>query len=104
MTFEQFILSLQDDHPPEFSTYLESLWYEKKGDWDKAHRIAQDIRDKNGNWIHAYIHRVEGDEWNSNYWYSRAGKEMSEASLGSEWESLVRYFLKHGGLNGVLNN
>lgn len=97
LTYEQFLLSLNNDHPPELSEYLESLWYDKKGDWDKAHQIAQDIPDKLGSWIHAYLHRVEGDEWNSNYWYSRAGKTMPSISLSDEWESLVKYFLEHRG-------
>ena len=94
MTFEQFLLSLQNDHPPEFSSYLESLWYDKKGNWDKAHQVAQDIPDKNGSWIHAYLHRVEGDTWNSNYWYLKAEKVMPETSLEEEWKSLVHYFLE----------
>ena len=97
LTYEQFLLSLNNDHPPELSVYLESLWYDKKGDWDKAHQIAQDIPDKLGSWIHAYLHRVEGDEWNSNYWYSRACKTMPSISLSDEWESLVKYFLEHRG-------
>jgi len=94
MTFESYLLSLENDHPPEFSLYLKSLWYQRKGRWDKAHRIAQDISDKNGSWIHAYLHRVEGELWNSNYWYSRAGRAMPETSLEEEWKYLVDYFLK----------
>jgi len=97
MTYEQFLLSLKNDHPPELSEYLESLWYDKKGDWDKAHQIAQELPDKNGSWIHAYLHRVEGDTWNSNYWYSRADRKMPEISLSDEWESLVHNFLKQEG-------
>ncbi len=97
LTLEQFLLSLKNDHPPEFSVYLESLWYDKKGNWDKAHQIAQNIPDKGGSWIHAYLHRVEGDEWNSNYWYSRAGKVMPSISLSEEWDSLVKYFLEYEG-------
>ena len=94
MTFEQFLLSLQNNHPPELSDYLESLWYDKKGNWDKAHQIVQEIPDKDGSWVHAYLHRVEGDVWNSNYWYTKAGKKMPEMPLNEEWESLVHYFLE----------
>jgi hypothetical protein len=97
MTFEEFIISIQHDQPPDFSPYLESLWFERKGDWDKAHKIAQEIPDSGGSWIHAYIHRVEGDRWNSNYWYTKAGKKMPDISLKEEWESLVKYFLKKSG-------
>jgi len=94
MTFEQYLLSLQNNHSPELSDYLVSLWYDKKGNWDKAHQVAQGIPDKDGSWIHAYLHRVEGDTWNSNYWYTIAGKKMPNISLEEEWERLVHYFLE----------
>lgn len=93
MTYDQFIGSLGNEHPPEISGYLKALWYEKKKDWDKAHTIAQDIHDRDGSWIHAYLHRVEGDEWNAGYWYSRAGKKMPDFSTSEEWEELVKHFL-----------
>jgi hypothetical protein len=94
MTYNEFVRSLSKNHPPENSPYLKSLWYEKKGNWDKAHQIAQEIPDCEGSWIHAYLHRVEGDIWNSNYWYDRAGRKMPDISLEKEWEHLVRYFIK----------
>jgi hypothetical protein len=94
MTFEQYLQSLEKDHPPEISLYLDSLWYDKKGDWDKAHQIAQDLPDKNGSWIHAYLHREEGDKWNANYWYDISGRSMPSKPLEEEWEGLVRYFIK----------
>ena len=93
MTYQQFLLSIQKGNPPEVSKYLLSLWYDKQGNWNKAHNIAQDIPDTEGSWIHAYLHREEGDTWNANYWYSRAGRKMPDVSLSEEWESLVRYFL-----------
>lgn len=94
MTFKQFLSTLKQNEPPEVSKYLLSLWYDRKGDWDMAHKIAQDIPDRSGSWIHAYLHRVEGDTWNSNYWYQRAGREMPKLSLTQEWEKLVHFFLK----------
>lgn len=93
MTFDQFNSTLSSDQPPEFSDYLTSLWYERKGDWTKAHQIAQTIADQDGSWIHAHLHRVEGDQMNANYWYSRAGRDMPGTSLAEEWKVLVDHFL-----------
>jgi len=94
MTFEEYLQSVENEQPPEISPYLDSLWYDKKGNWDEAHQIAQDLDDKYGSWIHAYLHRVEGDNWNAKYWYDRAGRSMPSKLIESEWEDLVRYFLE----------
>ncbi len=93
MTKEEFLKSLAEDSPSEMSSLLLSLWWDKKGDWDKAHRIAQDIPSSDGSRVHAYLHRVEGDKWNANYWYNRAGVKFSSLSLDEEWKSLVEEFL-----------
>jgi len=93
MNYDEFILSLKEVQPPDVSNYLEALWYDKKDNWGKAHAIAQDIHDPYGSWIHGYLHRVEGDEWNARYWYSKANQKMPEDPLEEEWESLVRHFL-----------
>ena len=93
MTFEQFKSSLTGNLPAHISVYLESLWYDGKGDWDKSHTVIQDVEDKNGAWIHAYLHRKEGDTSNADYWYSRAGKKRPAVSLNEEWENLVKEFL-----------
>jgi hypothetical protein len=94
MNFEAFKDSLTGGAPPANSTaYLQSLWYDGKGDWEKAHTIIQDIPDKTASWIHAYLHRKEGDEWNANYWYSKAGKKMPGVSLDKEWEEIVKALL-----------
>ena len=62
MKFEEFQKSLAENHPSEqLSKYLQSLWYDAKGDWNKAHEIIQDIEDKNAAWIHAYLHRKEDE-------------------------------------------
>ena len=88
-----FKQTLGGDEPPEsFSSYLKALWYDKKGNWKSAHDIAQDIPDKNGAWIHAYLHRKEGDYSNALYWYNKAGKQMANHSLEIEWEQLVKAF------------
>jgi hypothetical protein len=93
MTIGQFKSSLQASLPAGLSVYLESLWYDGTGDWEKSHTIIQDIDDKNAAWIHAYLHRKEGDIWNADYWYRRAGKTRPAATLDEEWENLVIAFL-----------
>ena len=90
MTLEDFIKSIEKKEPsPELSETLTSLWWDKKGDWDTAHSIAQDIPTVQGSAVHAYLHREEGVLWNADYWYSRAGRVRPDVSLGEEWESLV---------------
>ncbi len=91
---EWFEKSLSESNPPrDISPYLVSLWHDGKGDWDTSHDIAQDLDDQNGSWIHAYLHRKEGDQFNANYWYRRAGKTMPDSTLDQEWNDLVNYFL-----------
>ncbi|WP_299985230.1 hypothetical protein [uncultured Pontibacter sp.] len=80
--------------PPQASVYLQALWHEAKGDWDKAHILIQDLPDKTAAWLHAYLHRKEGDTWNADYWYSRAGRKRPEISLQQEWESIVTDLLQ----------
>lgn len=76
MKLISFKQSLTENHPPEnLSGYLKALWHEAKGNWDNAHNIVQNLEDKNASWIHAYLHRKEGDIGNADYWYRRAGKK-----------------------------
>ncbi len=94
MTQQEFVSSINQGNPPEgLSVYLQALWEDAKGNWDKAHDLAQDANDKNGDRIHAYLHRKEGDKSNANYWYSRAGEKMPNVSLEEEWSELVTRFL-----------
>ena len=79
--------------PENISDYLKALWYDAKGDWDNAHKLIQDLEDKNAYWIHAYLHRREGDIPNADYWYTRAGKERPSGSLENEWKELVTAFI-----------
>jgi hypothetical protein len=93
MERDAFIDSIESDKPSsDLSPYLEALWYDAKGNWDKAHKIIQDIDDKNAAWIHAYLHRKEGDLSNADYWYHHAGKKRSTESLQNEWKELVNAF------------
>ncbi len=94
MTFEEFKNSLAEKAPAQdINNLLTALWYDANDDWDKAHSIAQDIPDKDGSLLHAYLHRVEGDIWNAGYWYNRAQENTFKGSLEEEWEYLVRKFL-----------
>ncbi|MFT3936766.1 MAG: hypothetical protein QM726_24285 [Chitinophagaceae bacterium] len=91
MHFDEFSKSVKEVNPPDkLNTYALSLWYDAKGDWEKAHTIIQDVEDANAAWIHAYLHRKEGDRGNAGYWYSRAGKRMPAYSLTQEWEEIAR--------------
>ena len=72
---------------------LQTLWWEAKGDWKRAHECAQEDRTPNGSIVHAYLHRVEGDPSNAGYWYKRAGRPPATGTLAEEWEALAREFL-----------
>ena len=95
MDVNQFIISLNEPKPPSaLGSILEALWWDGKGDWAQAHEIAQEISDNNGSWIHAYLHRKEGDIWNADYWYRMAGRKRPETGLEQEWKDIVTHFLK----------
>lgn len=90
MTETSFKDSLsQKEPPPNCDVYLKALWFAGKGDWDKAHNLIQDVEDKNAAWIHAYLHRQEGDLSNADYWYRRAGQKRPGVSLEKEWQHIV---------------
>ena len=94
MNFEEFRQTLSFDKPPvNISAYLLSLWHDAKGDWERSHTIIQDINDTTAAWIHAYLHRKEGDIGNADYWYRRAGKTRPTVSLKEEQEEIIKAFL-----------
>ena len=93
MNFEAFKESLKNEQVPRLATWLEAMWYDAKNDWEKAHTIIQDLPDKNAYWIHAYLHRKEGDSFNAGYWYRKAGRPVPGVSLETEWEQIVRELL-----------
>lgn len=94
MNLTSFRQSLQSGQlPAPASPYLQALWYDGTGDWKKAHELVQDLPDKNAAWIHAYLHRKEGDTWNADYWYNKAGRKRPALSLDEEWEEIVTAFL-----------
>ncbi|MBC7829917.1 MAG: hypothetical protein H7122_19380 [Chitinophagaceae bacterium] len=97
MNFEEFKTSLSLQRPPEnISAYLKALWFAGKDDWESSHHTAQDIHDKSGSWIHAYLHREEGDTFNANYWYNKAARRMPGYSVQQEWEEIVKELLDTG--------
>ena len=94
MTLSDFKRTLSDKQPPaSLSPSLRALWYDAKGDWDAAHQVAQDIDDETGAWIHAYLHRKEGDLANAGYWYRRARKSECREPLDVEWEQIATVLL-----------
>ena len=96
MEFRTFKASIKHDAPPEgIERALQALWHQAKGDWHEAHRLAQAQDDETGAWVHAYLHRAEGDNANSGYWYRRAGKPHSSALLNEEWEEIVSALLRN---------
>jgi hypothetical protein len=94
MTLAEFRDSLKLPHPPAgLSAVLLALWHDARGDWEAAHRVAQDIDTEAGAWIHAYLHRKEGDLGNAAYWYRRAGRAVAKAALEEEWETIAEELL-----------
>lgn len=93
MTLDDFQHSLeQGSMPPGLSGVLQALWLDAGGDWDGAHAAAQAQSDEDGAWVHAYLHRKEGDLSNAGYWYRRAGRDMPDCSLADEWTHLATSF------------
>jgi hypothetical protein len=92
-----FRASLDGAKPaPTLEPPLAALWWAAKGDWDAAHRIVQDEDTRDAAWVHAYLHRVEGDLGNAGYWYRRAGKPDASGPLEAEWEQIVQALLGSG--------
>jgi len=94
MTFDEFRLSINAGEPPAgLSLALAGLWWDAKGDWKRAHESAQEDAGREGAWVHAYLHRKEGDRDNAAYWYVRAGKSVCREPLDAEWISIVKALL-----------
>ena len=93
MTFDEFKATLSSTTPPAMAPLLVALWHDARGDWDGAHRVAQDVDGQSGAWVHAYLHRKEGDPGNAAYWYERAGRPVAADSLEAEWERIVAALL-----------
>ena len=93
---QQFKASLRENAcPVGLNIYLQALWFDGKGDWQKAHDLVNDLDSTEGARVHAYLHRKEGDIGNADYWYRRAGATRPVIPLDDEWLKLVEYFLDH---------
>ncbi len=94
MTYQQFKSSIASASPPDgLSQDLLALWHDANEDWHKAHDIVQKTSGYDGDWIHAYLHRKEGDLSNASYWYSRIGHSLPNKTLEEEWEELAKHLL-----------
>jgi len=94
MNLAEFQSSQNQTTPPSgMSLALQSLWFDAKGDWKKAHELAQEDAEPAGDWVHAYLHRKEGDASNARYWYARAGKPACTSSLEEEWAAISEALL-----------
>tara|TARA_R110002050_G_scaffold25378_5_gene67729 strand:+ start:15952 stop:16260 length:309 start_codon:yes stop_codon:yes gene_type:complete len=93
-SIEEFNATLsQQTAPSSWPEALRAMWFDAKGDWESSHEIAQDLHTSDGSWIHAYLHRKEGDKFNAGYWYRMAGKKIPEIELDVEQRQLVAFFL-----------
>jgi hypothetical protein len=89
MNFDKFRETLAATEPPALTAELRSLWWAAKGDWDKAHRTVMEQEGADAAWVHAYLHRVEGDLGNAGYWYRTAGKPVEKGALEAEWAAIA---------------
>lgn len=96
MDLDAFTASLALPQPPaELSLALQALWWDAKGDWDEAHDCAQRVEEeKDGQWVHAYLHRKQGDPSNAGYWYRRCRRTPAAVPLAEEWEMIARALLE----------
>jgi len=98
MTVEQFRESLcRDDPAAGLDFALAGLWWDAKGDWTKAHECAQEGKGPAGSWVHAYLHRKEGDASNAGYWYQRAGRTPCRSTFQEEWLEIAEALLSRTG-------
>jgi hypothetical protein len=94
MTLAEFRATLSQSRPPgAASPALAALWWAAKDDWDRAHKLVMDEDGKDCAWVHAYLHRVEGDLDNAGYWYRQAGRSVASGALADEWTTIARELL-----------
>jgi hypothetical protein len=93
MDLNEFRTSLAQPAPPDVPAPLKGLWLAAKGDWDRAHKLVQDDHGDDAAWVHAYLHRVEGDLPNARYWYGQARRPVATNALTEEWDAIVEALL-----------
>jgi hypothetical protein len=90
MTVEEFRASLNSPAPPEgLPIPVQALWWDAKGDWARAHDLVNEMDTADAMAVHAYLHRKEGQDWNADYWYRRAGRKFHRPELDDEWQALA---------------
>jgi hypothetical protein len=94
MTLSEFRVTLAERAPPQASSALSALWWAAKGHWDRAHEIVQDDSGREAAWVHAYLHRVEGDLGNAAYWYRQARRPVASQTVETEWDVIVTALLE----------
>jgi hypothetical protein len=98
MTFAEFEQSLKSKAPPPgLAAAVAALWWARQGDWDQAHTIVMKADGRDAAWVHAYLHRVEGDVGNAAYWYRQAKKPAASGALDAEWQAIVTVLLGDDG-------
>lgn len=94
MTLPELRATLTQSVPPEgLSIPLRALWHAAKGDWDKAHRTVQDDPSPESAWVHAHLHKQEGDQSNAMYWYARSPRNTLNLTIQKEWEEIAQNLL-----------
>jgi hypothetical protein len=94
MTIEEFRASTTAANPPQkLPVAVQALWWDAKGDWEQAHHLVNDLETPDAMAVHAYLHRKEGQAWNADYWYRRAGRKFHRQELGDEWQALAEGLL-----------
>ena len=95
MDLDAFRTSLSDEVPPDrLDEALHALWWDAKRNWDRAHACVQAEEGPSAAWVHAYLHRKEGDLPNASYWYRRAGRPVASGPLEEEWASIAESLLQ----------
>ena len=93
--YTEFEITLEQAAPDAaWPDALKALWFDAKGDWETSHNIAQDMHTPMGSWMHAYLHRKEGDRFNAGYWYRQAGRRYPEIALAEELRKMVEFVLE----------
>jgi hypothetical protein len=96
LSLPSFLLSIAIGDAPPLAAPLRALWLDARGDWDGAHKCVDDSEEADAMWVHAYLHRKEGDQWNAGYWYRRAGRPPHEGTLAEEWREIAAALIAKG--------
>ncbi len=95
MDFTDFFATLREPNPPiRLSPALQALWHDAHGDWERAHALVNDATDADSAWVHAYLHRKEGDQSNASYWYQHAQRPVFSGRFDQEWREIVTTLLR----------